>query len=41
MPRRWDAAWAGKEDPSGRSVAGVHDQAYEATDAPAAKKAKH
>lgn len=37
----WDAAWAGKEDPSGRSVAGVHDQAYEATDAPAAKKAKH
>lgn len=25
----WDAAWAGKEDPSGRAVAGVHDSAYE------------
>jgi asparagine synthase (glutamine-hydrolysing) len=25
----WDAAWAGKEDPSGRAVAGVHDDAYE------------
>ena len=24
----WDAAWAGKEDPSGRAVAGVHDSAY-------------
>jgi asparagine synthase (glutamine-hydrolysing) len=24
----WDAAWAGKEDPSGRAVAGVHDDAY-------------
>ncbi len=24
----WDAAWAGKEDPSGRAVAGVHDAAY-------------
>mmetsp|Transcript_25705 Transcript_25705/g.56002 ORF Transcript_25705/g.56002 Transcript_25705/m.56002 type:complete len:581 (+) Transcript_25705:100-1842(+) len=41
----WDAAWAGKEDPSGRAVAGVHDSAYEAAaaaaDVPAAKKAKH
>nr|QKY15321.1 asparagine synthase (ASNS) [Polytomella parva] len=25
----WDAAWAGKEDPSGRAVVGVHDDAYE------------
>ncbi|KAL6757147.1 hypothetical protein V8C86DRAFT_2630165 [Haematococcus lacustris] len=25
----WDAAWAGKEDPSGRAVAGVHDSAYD------------
>lgn len=25
----WDAAWAGKEDPSGRAVAGVHEDAYE------------
>lgn len=24
----WDAAWAGKEDPSGRAVA-VHDVAYD------------
>ena len=24
----WDASWAGKEDPSGRAVAGVHDEAY-------------
>lgn len=24
----WDAAWAGKEDPSGRAVA-VHELAYE------------
>jgi len=24
----WDAAWAGQEDPSGRAVAGVHDDAY-------------
>ena len=41
----WDAAWAGKEDPSGRAVAGVHDQSYAAEDAGAApssaKKAKH
>lgn len=45
----WDAAWAGKEDPSGRAVAGVHDAAYENAadgaaangDGPAAKKAKH
>lgn len=43
----WDAAWAGKEDPSGRAVAGVHDSAYEAAAPangvaePAAKKAKH
>jgi len=29
----WDAAWAGKEDPSGRAVA-VHDDAYD-------KKAAH
>ncbi|GIL60360.1 hypothetical protein Vafri_14975 [Volvox africanus] len=46
----WDAAWAGKEDPSGRAVAGVHDAAYDdGADAngdavpngePAAKKAK-
>ncbi|MEW5307978.1 MAG: hypothetical protein WDW36_010344 [Sanguina aurantia] len=27
----WDASWAGKEDPSGRAVAGVHDDAYSAT----------
>uniref|UniRef100_A0A7S3R4C0 Asparagine synthetase [glutamine-hydrolyzing] n=1 Tax=Dunaliella tertiolecta TaxID=3047 RepID=A0A7S3R4C0_DUNTE len=26
----WDAAWLGSEDPSGRAVHGVHDQAYEA-----------
>jgi hypothetical protein len=24
---RWDAAWAGMADPSGRAVAGVHDHA--------------
>lgn len=24
----WDAAWKGVNDPSGRAVAGVHDQAY-------------
>lgn len=40
----WDAAWAGKEDPSGRAVAGVHDQSYEgaaaADEPPSAKKAK-
>ncbi|KAG1666782.1 hypothetical protein FOA52_004618 [Chlamydomonas sp. UWO 241] len=37
----WDAAWAGKEDPSGRSVA-AHDSAYGAVEAePAAKKAKN
>lgn len=38
----WDAAWAGREDPSGRAVAGVHDAAYEAqpADGPAAKKQK-
>jgi hypothetical protein len=24
---RWDAAWASMADPSGRAVAGVHDQA--------------
>ncbi|GFR44802.1 hypothetical protein Agub_g6137 [Astrephomene gubernaculifera] len=44
----WDAAWAGKEDPSGRAVAGVHDSAYDgsaeangaADGEPAAKKAK-
>lgn len=29
----WDAAWAGKEDPSGRAVAGVHDSAYDASKA--------
>ena len=35
---------AGKEDPSGRAVAGVHDSAYEGAAAngePASKKAKH
>lgn len=41
----WDAAWAGKEDPSGRAVAGVHESAYDGPAAngdaePAAKKAK-
>jgi asparagine synthase (glutamine-hydrolysing) len=36
----WDAAWAGKEDPSGRAV-GVHDSAYGAAEPPAAKKAKN
>mmetsp|Transcript_4497 Transcript_4497/g.7583 ORF Transcript_4497/g.7583 Transcript_4497/m.7583 type:complete len:584 (+) Transcript_4497:64-1815(+) len=43
----WDASWAGKEDPSGRSVAGVHDDAYAAIAAngshveePTAKKAR-
>ena len=25
----WDKAWQGKNDPSGRAVAGVHDMAYE------------
>ena len=29
----WDAAWAGKEDPSGRAVAGVHDSAYDGGEA--------
>jgi asparagine synthase (glutamine-hydrolysing) len=33
---RWDAAWEGKEDPSGRAVAGVHDQAYDGAAAAAA-----
>jgi asparagine synthase (glutamine-hydrolysing) len=41
----WDAAWAGKEDPSGRAVAGVHDSAYDGaangSAEPATKKAKH
>jgi asparagine synthase (glutamine-hydrolysing) len=32
----WDAAWAGKEDPSGRAVAGVHDSAYDAAKSKAA-----
>lgn len=36
----WDASWKGKMDPSGRSVGGVHDQAYgaaaAANDVPAA-----
>ncbi|GAX77656.1 hypothetical protein CEUSTIGMA_g5099.t1 [Chlamydomonas eustigma] len=38
----WDAAWAGKEDPSGRAVAGVHESAYggDAAETPS-KKAKH
>jgi len=36
----WDASWAGKEDPSGRSVSGVHDSAYGQAAEPAAKKAK-
>jgi len=39
----WDAAWAGKEDPSGRAVAGVHDSAYDQTKAaggPTPKKSK-
>lgn len=26
---KWDAAWAGKEDPSGRAALGVHDEAYD------------
>lgn len=25
----WDKAWKGKNDPSGRAIAGVHDMAYE------------
>lgn len=36
----WDASWAGKNDPSGRAVAGVHDSAYDAAAPPSAKKAK-
>ena len=26
---QWDAAWKEANDPSGRAVAGVHEQAYE------------